>query len=116
MCLSAGDDPTLVFVEYTPPHIYTATDLTNVCSSVLEFEIQPMALRSHLTVLETSASLYSSATAFLIPQLDSESGKITQWQPVTYRQVQNDVQLVAQYWARTLEADGVPRGSVVGLW
>jgi hypothetical protein len=75
-----------------------------------------MPLRSHLTVLETSAFLYSSAPAFFIPQLDSGSGRVSQWQPVTYQQVRNDVQLVAQYWVRKLQANGIPRGSVVGLW
>lgn len=71
---------------------------------------------SHLSVLETSASRYSSRAAFLIPELDAESGQVKQWHPVTYRQFQNDVELVARYWARMLKADGIPRNSVVGLW
>jgi len=75
-----------------------------------------MSLRSHLTVLETSASLYSSLPAFRIPQVDAASGQVTQWRPVTYNQFQSDVELFARYWARTLKTDGIPRRSVVGLW
>jgi hypothetical protein len=75
-----------------------------------------MALRSQLTVLETSASLYPTKCAFRIPCVDVESGQVIQWRPVTYRQVQNNVELSARYWAQRLNADGLLRGSVVGLW
>jgi hypothetical protein len=45
-----------------------------------------------------------------------ESGQVIEWRPVTYRQVQGNVELSARYWTQTLDADGIPRGSVVGLW
>lgn len=75
-----------------------------------------VAFRSHLTVLQTSASVYSSATAFRVPEVDGETGKLVQWRSISYRQFQDDVDLFARYWARTLRADGVPREAVVGLW
>lgn len=75
-----------------------------------------MILKSHLTVLEASASLYSSMPAFRIPRLDAMSGQVTQWKIITYEQVQCDVEHFARHWARTLGTDGISRGSVIGLW
>lgn len=72
--------------------------------------------RSHLTVLENSAVEYSSAPAFRVPQVDSQTAQVKQWHTVTYKQFLNDVERFARYWSRTLKADAVPRGSVVGLW
>jgi acyl-CoA synthetase (AMP-forming)/AMP-acid ligase II len=72
--------------------------------------------KSHLTVLETSASLYSSSPVFRIPQLADATGEVEAWIPITYRQFHNDVELVAKYWTRTLRADGLPQRTVVGLW
>ncbi|KAJ8521428.1 hypothetical protein ONZ45_g1866 [Pleurotus djamor] len=68
---------------------------------------------SHLTVLESSASLYPSAPVFKVPQLDN-SNHVQEWASITYSQFQSDVELFARYWSRTLK--GVPRRSVVGLW
>jgi hypothetical protein len=75
-----------------------------------------MKFKSHLTVLEESAYLYPLAPAFRIPQVDVVSGQVIQWQPITYQQFQNDVELFARYWAWTLKTDGIPCTSVIGLW
>lgn len=74
------------------------------------------AFRSHLTVLESSASLFSSTPAFQIPEADAETGKVIRWQARSYTQFRDDVNLSARYWAKTLRADGVQPNSVVGLW
>ncbi|RDB29199.1 Acetyl-coenzyme A synthetase 2 [Hypsizygus marmoreus] len=71
-------------------------------------------LKSHLTVLETSASLYSSSPVFKIPRLDALTGQVQEWESITYHKFQSDVVTYARYWARALE--GVPQRSVVGLW
>ncbi|KAF9499759.1 acetyl-CoA synthetase-like protein [Pleurotus eryngii] len=70
---------------------------------------------SHLTVLETSASVYPSASAFKLPQLD-ESNNIAGWQSITYSQFQHDVERFARSWSHKLRSSGVPRRSIVGLW
>lgn len=73
-------------------------------------------LRSHLTVLETSSSLYPSQPVFKIPRLDVEAGQGHEWQHITYSEFQRDVELFAKYWARILKSDNVPQRSVVGIW
>lgn len=70
---------------------------------------------SHLTVLETSASVYPSASAFKLPQLD-ESNNIAGWHSITYSQFQRDVERFARSWSHKLRSSGVPRRSIVGLW
>ncbi|KAJ7597639.1 hypothetical protein C8J56DRAFT_325130 [Mycena floridula] len=70
--------------------------------------------RSHLTIVETSASLYSSASAFKIPVVDPETGKPKDWHSISYRQFLLDVEHSAKYWYRTL--GHLPPKSVVGLW
>ncbi|KAF7966436.1 hypothetical protein HWV62_38398 [Athelia sp. TMB] len=74
------------------------------------------AFRSHLTVLESSASRFSSASAFQIPDVDTETGKALRWRPISYSQFRDDVNTSARYYAKTLRADGVQPQSVVGLW
>ncbi|KAJ7597147.1 hypothetical protein C8J56DRAFT_1001157 [Mycena floridula] len=71
-------------------------------------------LSSHLTVLQDSAARFPDAPAFKVPIL--EAGHVREWQTITYRQFQHDVEVYARYWSRILSADHVPRGSVVGLW
>ncbi|KAG6828193.1 hypothetical protein H0H92_008812 [Tricholoma furcatifolium] len=73
-------------------------------------------LRTHLTVLESSASLYPSAPIFKLPCLDSASGRVNSWTPVSYLEFWRDVELYARHWRRVLTLDGVLPGSVVGLW
>ncbi|KAI0271339.1 hypothetical protein BC834DRAFT_818549 [Gloeopeniophorella convolvens] len=73
-------------------------------------------LRSHLSVLETSASLYASSPAFQVPQAISASGDADCWRPVTYLQFLQDVELFARHWARVLAHDAIPQRSVVGMW
>jgi hypothetical protein len=74
------------------------------------------SFKTHLTVLESSAAKYASSHAFKIPKLDPRSGRVQAWQPITYREVQLDVELFSKYWARALRAQKVPRKSVVGIW
>lgn len=72
-------------------------------------------INSHLTVLESSAIKYASATVFQIPQLDA-AGRIEAWQSITYQQFRRDVELFAQYWKRVLREGGAPVRSVIGMW
>ncbi|KAJ7783906.1 hypothetical protein DFH07DRAFT_997347 [Mycena maculata] len=73
-------------------------------------------LRTHLTVLEASASRYPLSPVFKLPRSDSQSNHGWDWYSITYRQFQLDVELFARYWSRTLSRSGVDVGSVVGLW
>ncbi|EMD35402.1 hypothetical protein CERSUDRAFT_116175 [Gelatoporia subvermispora B] len=74
-----------------------------------------MSLNTHLTVLASSASRYSSSPAFRTPVLDSD-GQVREWSTITYSQFQSDVEVYARYWAHTLKADGIPQRSVVAIW
>jgi hypothetical protein len=74
------------------------------------------APRSHLSALQTSASLYSSLPAFYVPQALSESGDVETWEPISYTQFLLDVELFASYWAHVLQLDGIPQRSVIGMW
>ena len=74
------------------------------------------AYRTHLTIVDESALLYSSLPAFRVPQLDSDSGSVHQWNVVTYQQFHLDIEHFAKYWATTLAARGIPPRSVVGVW
>ncbi|KII93542.1 hypothetical protein PLICRDRAFT_26716 [Plicaturopsis crispa FD-325 SS-3] len=77
----------------------------------------PLNYRSHLTILESSASRYATSAVFHIPQLSPREGSAaTQWQSVTYQRFHHDVEHFAKYWSRTLNADSVPHRSVVGIW
>jgi hypothetical protein len=80
----------------------------------------PMArthtLKSHLSVLQTSASRFASSPAFYVPQTVSESGDVASWEPVTYSQFLLDVELFAKHWGHVLTLDGIPRRSVIGMW
>lgn len=73
-------------------------------------------LRTHLTVLEASASTYSNLPAFRIPIIDSETGAIAEWDSISYEQFHSDVLRVARYWLHILQADNIPQGSVIGMW
>ncbi|KAJ7110104.1 hypothetical protein C8R44DRAFT_743400 [Mycena epipterygia] len=73
-------------------------------------------LRTHLTVLETSACRYPLSPAFKLPGSGSQSSHGQDWYSITYRQFQIDVELTARHWSRTLTQSGVAFGSVVGLW
>jgi acyl-CoA synthetase (AMP-forming)/AMP-acid ligase II len=70
---------------------------------------------SHLTVLNSAASLYPSDPAFKVPQIDVLTGDL-HWQSITYSEFHNDVARVARYWSRILNAAGITRRSTVGLW
>ncbi|KAI9457728.1 acetyl-CoA synthetase-like protein [Russula earlei] len=74
------------------------------------------SLRSHLTVLQTSASHFPSLPAFYVPQSFSESGDVASWEPVSYIQFLLDVELFARHWGHVLRHDGVPPRSVIGMW
>jgi hypothetical protein len=73
-------------------------------------------LRSHLSVLQTSASRFASSPAFYVPRALSESGDVAAWEPVSYTQFLLDVELFARHWARVLALDGIPPRSVIGMW
>ncbi|KAJ7786433.1 hypothetical protein B0H16DRAFT_1657735 [Mycena metata] len=73
-------------------------------------------LRTHLTVLETSACRYPLSPVFKLPRSDSQSSHGQDWYSITYRQFHMDVELFARHWSRTLAESGVALGSVVGLW
>ena len=72
-------------------------------------------LNSHLTVLESSSSTYSKATAFLTPQLDS-TGRVEEWRPISYSQFRDDVERFARYWCRVLDNSQIPKHSIIGMW
>ncbi|KAJ7693901.1 hypothetical protein B0H17DRAFT_932562 [Mycena rosella] len=72
-------------------------------------------LRTHLTVLETSALHSPSAVAFKVPQSDGSQPKPI-WRDITYQQFLRDVELTASHWSRIFRQAGIPEGSVVGLW
>ncbi|KAJ7246557.1 hypothetical protein B0H12DRAFT_1021137 [Mycena haematopus] len=72
-------------------------------------------LRSHITVLETSARRAPSATAFKIPQCDASS-TTPLWRDITYQQFLLDVELTASHWSRIFRREGIPERSVIGLW
>ncbi|KAI0361257.1 acetyl-CoA synthetase-like protein [Trametes cingulata] len=75
-----------------------------------------MSYSTHLTVLERSASLFSSSAAFKVPRLSDDGIAVEEWVPITYEQFLKDVEQSARYWSRTLSAHGVPPRSIVGMW
>ena len=75
----------------------------------------PIMLRSHLTVLESSAARYPSSPVFKIPQLDSQ-GSIECWEPITYQRFRGDVESYARYWTSVFKRDHIPQRSVIGIW
>ncbi|KAI0286989.1 acetyl-CoA synthetase-like protein [Russula aff. rugulosa BPL654] len=72
--------------------------------------------RSHLSVLQTSASRFASLPAFHVPRTLSESGDVASWEPISYTQFLLDVELFARHWAHVLTLDGIPQQSVIGMW
>ncbi|KAI0313551.1 acetyl-CoA synthetase-like protein [Amylostereum chailletii] len=74
------------------------------------------AIRSHLTLLENSASLYAASPAFQLPRCDSQSGDVVDWEPISYAKFKQDIDLFARHWARVLREDGIPQRSIVGMW
>ncbi|PPQ95816.1 hypothetical protein CVT26_015925 [Gymnopilus dilepis] len=70
---------------------------------------------SHLTVLESSSSTYSTATLFRVPQIDN-AGRVAQWRSISYEQFHHDVESYARYWTRVFKNDRIPRRSVIGMW
>ncbi len=75
-----------------------------------------MSLKTHLDVLQDSASQFSTRAAFKLPVQSPGSHEVQEWSSVAYAQFQSDVERYAKYWGRTLASDGLPRRSVVGLW
>ncbi|KAF8214043.1 hypothetical protein K438DRAFT_1956145 [Mycena galopus ATCC 62051] len=73
-------------------------------------------LRSHITVLETSARRAPLATAFKIPQSDASSSTVPLWRDITYQQFLLDVEITASHWSRIFRQAGIPERSVIGLW
>ncbi|EMD42196.1 hypothetical protein CERSUDRAFT_129658 [Gelatoporia subvermispora B] len=75
-----------------------------------------MSCTTHLTVLSEKASLFPTAPAFLVPELSSDGDKVQTWQPISYSQFFDDVELTARYWAAKLAELQLPRHAVVGMW
>lgn len=75
-----------------------------------------MGYHTHLTVLEHSASVFSSSAAFKVPRLSTNGEAVEEWVPISYQQFLSDVEQSARYWSRTLTAHGVPSRSIVGMW
>ncbi|KAG5726095.1 hypothetical protein E4T56_gene1646 [Termitomyces sp. T112] len=73
-------------------------------------------LKTHLTVLEASASRYSSLPIFKVPQLDPSSGHIDGWASISYQEFLRDVENYARHWRRVLTRDSIPPKSVIGIW
>ncbi|KAI0673463.1 acetyl-CoA synthetase-like protein [Trametes maxima] len=72
--------------------------------------------RTHLTILEETATRHPNAPAFRVPRIDSETDQVLEWGIVTYGEFWQDVERFARYWTQKLSADGVNGRSVVGLW
>lgn len=76
-----------------------------------------MALKTHLTVLQWSATTFADSIVFKIPKPVSIDGEVQyHWDDVTYRQFLLDVERSARYWSSTLVRANIPRRSVIGLW
>ncbi|KAF9069154.1 acetyl-CoA synthetase-like protein [Rhodocollybia butyracea] len=71
-------------------------------------------LRTHLSVLESSAARFSSSPAFRVPILDGQTGKLNDWETISYTQFLFDVERSAVYWSHQLR--DIPQRSVIGLW
>ncbi|KAI0756679.1 acetyl-CoA synthetase-like protein [Daedaleopsis nitida] len=74
------------------------------------------SFRTHLTVLEQTASRCPDAAVFRVPRLQPDSEEVLEWDVVTYSQFWQDVERFARHWTAKLTADGVASRSVVGLW
>lgn len=77
--------------------------------------ISMASLQSHLSVLEASASKYSSVPVFKVPGT-LQNSQVDEWLSISYLQFAEDVELYARYWSSVLALDGIPKRSVVGLW
>ncbi|RPD64902.1 acetyl-CoA synthetase-like protein [Lentinus tigrinus ALCF2SS1-7] len=75
-----------------------------------------VSYRTHLTVLEQTATRYPHYPAFRLPRVDPVTKTILDWEVVTYGQFWQDVERFAKYWTQKLTADGISTRSVVGLW
>lgn len=73
-------------------------------------------LRTHLTILENSASRFANAAVFRTPEIDSSTKRIKGWKSITYREFYRDVETFAKHWTRMLRDNGIPQRSVVGVW
>lgn len=87
-----------------------------VVSSPSRLSAYPTMLRSHLTVLESSASLHSFSPAFKVPLIDRSSGSIESWRSISYQAFRDDVESYARHWKRTFRRDGISPKSVIGIW
>ncbi|KAI3602834.1 amp-ligase [Moniliophthora roreri] len=84
--------------------------------STLANNVEPMATRTHLSVLEASAAYHPTSSVFKKPVLDSCTNKLIDWQSITYKQFYEDVLIYARHWAKVLGRDGIPQRAVIGLW
>lgn len=72
--------------------------------------------KTHISILEQSASDYPTRPVFRVPLVAPGSEKVEEWKVVTYTEFNQGVKRYAKHWSRVLSADGLPPRSVVGLW
>ncbi|KAF7796058.1 hypothetical protein EIP86_007229 [Pleurotus ostreatoroseus] len=75
-----------------------------------------MSFRTHLDVLQDSASQYSSRPVFKLPLPSTDSAVVRNWSSVAYAQFRADVERYAKYWGRVLANDNLQPRSTIGLW
>jgi len=73
-------------------------------------------LKTHLSILQTSASRFANAAVFKTPEIDPSTKHIKGWKSITYQEFYRDVETFAKHWTRTLRGNGIPQRSVVGVW
>ncbi|KAF7329498.1 AMP-binding domain-containing protein [Mycena kentingensis (nom. inval.)] len=69
-------------------------------------------LQSHITILAHSARRFAARPAFKLPQ----ASDLQSWKSVSYEAFYSAVEAMGAYWLRRLTEEGVPTGSVVGVW
>jgi acyl-CoA synthetase (AMP-forming)/AMP-acid ligase II len=74
-----------------------------------------MAFKTHLSIVEETATRYPSRPAFRIPVVQDD-GTVVRWNAITFAQFSSDLKLVAKYWSGVLRQQGIPSRSTVGLW
>ncbi|RKL11925.1 hypothetical protein BFJ70_g16364 [Fusarium oxysporum] len=71
--------------------------------------------KTHVTVLQKTATANPLVPALKIPQLSS-NGELQGWKDISYSQFLHDVEQSAMYWSRELVGKGANAGSVIGIW
>ena len=69
-----------------------------------------------LAILAQAATTASALLAFRTPRLSPPTNQAAQWDPITYGQFSNDIELVARFWSAVFHESKLPTGAVIGLW